>query len=179
MPPAPPTRHGDRRHCWVVAFPVGHAPTKSPLISDDPRATGTHSKGTRTVMHTHIPRPSLSVTGSKKTPRQGLILTESLPLYILCPKTEYTKGNLALSTKQWHWAGPSLWFSGLASSPGIRPREGWDMRTGRPEGRHLLPGVCPWVSSPSHGAQGGAETPVPLHCNRHRVQESLQPRTHS
>lgn len=27
-------------------------------------------------------------------------------MYILCQKTEYTKGNLALSTKQWHWAGP-------------------------------------------------------------------------
>lgn len=51
------------------------------------------------------------------------------------------------------------------------------MQIGRPEGKHLLPGVCPLVGSPSHGAQGGAETPVPLHGNRHHVQESLQLRT--
>ena len=53
----------------------------------------THQMGTRSC--THVPNPSLPVDWV-----QGLILTESLPLYILCQKTEYTKGNLALSTKQ-------------------------------------------------------------------------------
>lgn len=52
--------------------------------------------------------------------------------------------------------------SGLAWSPGIRPREGREMQTGRPEGKHLLPSVCPSARSPSHGAQGGAERPVPF-----------------
>lgn len=45
--------------------------------------------------HAHIPNPLLRVDWV-----QGLILTESLPLYILHQKTEYTKGNLALSTKR-------------------------------------------------------------------------------
>lgn len=95
LTPPPATQNKDGRcapgHCLPYSRPCG-----CDIISAEWRPTSKvpHTKWTRTGMHTHTASLAECALG------QGLILTESLPLYILCQKTEYTKGNLALSTKQ-------------------------------------------------------------------------------
>lgn len=99
MPPDCPWSHPtqNREGCYspgpINFSKVSRVPEMSPLPSGDPEAVCHTPLVTRSC--THVPNPLLHVDWV-----QGLILTESLPLYILCQKTEYTKGNLALSTKQ-------------------------------------------------------------------------------
>lgn len=135
------------------AFPgVGRVAATSSLLC----SVATHEQGaahpTDTRWHAGTYRlPRLMCTG------QGLILTESLPLYILCQKPEYTKGNLALSTKQEHGAGPPLPIPGPGlDSRGGSWRGGGRCRSCRPGGTRLLSGVCARGSAlhPSESGEG-------------------------
>lgn len=144
---------------------VSRVPEKSPLQSGDLKAICHTPMGTRSC--THVPNPSLPVDWV-----QGLILTESLPLYILCQKTEYTKGNLALSTKQQHWAGPSLPFTELASSPGKHPREGVGDAGLGVQGANASCQVCAhWSAlhptSPGRGRRQGSFTEISFISRNH------------
>lgn len=120
------------------AFPgVGRVAATSSLLC----SVATHEQGaahpTDTRWHAGTYRlPRLMCTG------QGLILTESLPLYILCQKPEYTKGNLALSTKQDHGAGPPLPIPGPASTPAVGPGEGVGDAGAAGPGQHAFCLVC-------------------------------------
>lgn len=164
---------------------AGSCPSQSATRPRSHRSAVTHERlahtangHTRSCTHTHT--TSLAEWDWVQEDSQTRFDTHrELALVYSMSKNRIYKGQPRFKYQTVALGRSMLRFSGLASSPGIRPREGRDRRTGRPEGRHLLPGVCPRVSSPSHGAQGGAGAPMPLHCNRHRVQESLQPRTPS
>lgn len=127
-PPTHKNRDGEVEVLRPLALLQGaSASTRSPLPRSGHMQQGhAHSH----ALHTH----TMALAECDRGPGKGLVLTESLPLYIAGQYTEYTQGNLALSTKQWYGAGAVLPSTGSASSPGFHPREGGGRRLSSPGG---------------------------------------------
>lgn len=154
LAPPPATQNEDRRGA------PGHSsqPCGPGVASAGWRPTGKvpHAKRTHAGMHAHTASLAGCALG------QGLILTESLPLYILYQNPEYTKGNLALSTKQEQWAGPPLPIPGLASTRAVGPREGTGDAGSAGQGAHTSCQVCAQGPAPHPSEFGQGQMPPPL-----------------